>query len=196
MRVELSGHQFTFPQACACCGYPAQSTLVASARNVIGHGRTRYSVMRAWNIPYCFNCARHVRLFYLAHWSSLVVLAASGLSALRLYGDTQSLTVAFQVLIVGLCGAVCLYFFVMRRARYNRVAGCVSVREAARYIGWYGSHHSFEIKSRGFAHSFMSLNERKLINLSPHTVHWLKKSGLDQETAIQTSHRSMTRTRH
>ena len=60
MRVDLSGIRFAFPNECPCCGGMPDGTLVISASRSKGRRVVRTEV-RAWNLPYCNRCIKHIK---------------------------------------------------------------------------------------------------------------------------------------
>src|SRR5262249_31085490 len=57
--VQLSGRQFLFPRACACCGNSANRVLKASAKKSKGQ-RVVHTTTMSWEVPYCAACLAHV----------------------------------------------------------------------------------------------------------------------------------------
>jgi len=193
MRVDISGYQFFFPQTCACCSAPAQTSRTILASQTIGKGRLGTTHTRAWNIPYCKSCAHHVRIFEASLWVVLILALLDTFASLVVLFNTGSITETFSTWCLGLGICTAIFLLLIRTARRSRVPGCTGLSSAVTYIGWQGSQHAFFIRSYRFAYDFMSLNERKLINLHPKTVVWLKRSGIDQTKAPQTSTRYLPR---
>jgi len=107
--------------------------------------------------------------------------------------NAGSLPASAETWTAGLVFTLAVFLVLLRTARRLRVVGCTGIARAVSYIRWQGSHHAFIIRSYRFAYDFMSLNGRKLINLPPHTVRWLKKSGIDQAKAPQAPTRFLPR---
>ena len=67
--------------------------------------------------------------------------------------------------VLGVLVAVSLTL--VRLAKGLCTSDCLGFRPAVRYLGWYGTCHSFEIQSESYAFAFMKANERKLVNVHP-----------------------------
>lgn len=193
MRIDLSGQQFYFPQICACCHAPAQRSLIVHATQVVGRGRLQTTASRAWNIPYCRACIRHVHFWEGALYVVLFGVSMSLVSAALLFVFGAPAPIALTTAVGGGVASFGAFLFLTRMAWRCRVHSCTGITRAVQYLGWEGSHHAFEVRSWRFAYDFMSLNERKLINLSPHALHWLKRSGIDQQKAPQAAKRYLPR---
>lgn len=195
MRIDISGYQFQFPQQCACCGARAEVPLIVSATQTQGKGRLLQHVTRAWSIPYCRQCLRHIRAFELSLLLFLCFLGLAATIAVLVLAESGSPMDALTYLFSGIGGSIALVLLFLLRAFRLKHSGCVGISRSVSYLGWQGSQHSFEVRSWKFAHAFMSANERKLVNLSPHVVRSLQQAGLDQGKAPQTARRYLPRTR-
>src|SRR4051812_13022499 len=60
MRVDVSGHKFSFPHECVCCGGAPQTILSVSASRSTGT-KVVHTSSRSWDFPYCRQCMTHVR---------------------------------------------------------------------------------------------------------------------------------------
>lgn len=165
MRLELSGHQFTFPTRCACCHASANAQLLVSASKSTGK-RVVHTKTQVWDIPYCTRCLSHVKAAAQAATTAKTLTALSIIAALILCYITSSY-LGLILGILGVAGTIMVHNQQLTKARQLCGPSCVSVRAAVAYLGWYGTLHQFEIGSRDFAREFMAANQRKLVNLSP-----------------------------
>lgn len=163
MRVDVSGKQFVFPRQCACCGrFPGtRLTISGSERN--RNSRTRGW---AWDIPYCHDCVRHVRLADRILIGALSLVALAGI-------------VAFIGLALGMSWLICLVVFsiasgvtwsavraLFRNLRKKRFQGCTTLSRSVQYLGSSGSWHSFDFESRAYLSGFVRANRLKVVNAS------------------------------
>lgn len=163
MRVDVSGKQFVFPRQCACCGrYPGTWLTIS------GTERNRNSKTRgwAWDIPYCKQCRKHVRLADNILIGGLAGVTLSGIAAFVALGTGISWARCLLVLVLGTavsCLVVGTLLIVQRRRLYG---ACVSLARSVRYLGSSGSWHSFDFRSQPYLTDFVRSNRHKLVNAS------------------------------
>jgi hypothetical protein len=163
MHIQVSGYLFDWPSACACCGEAPTIYLPASFTRTTGR-RVKRKDTRAWQIPYCDACTRHVRRFETANGMVTpgLILCAVGPLALLLTGGVSPgafwgvVALAFVLLLV-------VYAALRVRARAATRVGCSSVGPAVRYQGWDGSVHTFSMDSSEFGEAFRVANRRKVL---------------------------------
>jgi len=145
MRVELSGHRFIFPNNCACCGKPPDTTITVSATNPA----SKTTPTKTWDIPYCSGCVSHVRSAELAERFNaagcLAVVAVFGLGA----------AVAWWLGVVA--GVACLIAVSLHdkqtcdahrlAAEKARCTSCTGLKQAVDYVSWRATCHCFEVTS-------------------------------------------------
>src|SRR5712664_3453183 len=85
MQIDVSGHQFTFPQLCACCGGTPDSVWSVSASRSRGK-RVVHTTRKRWDVPYCHECVKHVSLYRSVAGIAVLTLVAAGILAL-IVGD-------------------------------------------------------------------------------------------------------------
>ena len=189
MRVELSGIKFKFPNECPCCGGTPDSELLISASRSKGSRVVRTEV-RAWNLPYCSRCVKHV---------GDVERARGQLKLLVLLSILLATFIAFKInplLGVGIGIAALLGASIVYKRQLDRLssgcssASCASIERTVDYLGWHGTLHQFEIRSVRFARNFMESNSGKLVNVSPEARNLLSAS---DETSRPNAPRSASR---
>jgi ribosomal protein L28 len=175
MRVDVSGHLFSFPRACACCGAVPDSTLTVSASRSRG-SRVVRTEGRSWDFPYCTRCIKHVQR---AGTMRMLVRQFIALSVLLgvIVGFSESAYLGFGIGILCVVATVAVGFKLHNLARGP---GCVDADSSIAYLGWSGTLHQFEIASRRFAFDFMVANRRKLVNLSAEAISLLSAEGADR----------------
>ena len=170
MLVEVSGQRFVFPQQCACCGGPSNTTLHAAHSKTWGK-RVIHTKTSSWEFPYCSACIDHVRSYGYAPGVA-VLFAVLVIVIGTLIGS--AITWTEEVLGYGLMAAIFFtiaagivgYVRQARKARGMCSATCVYVGRAVTYVNWYSSVHSFNIMSSKYAALFMLANAKKLINVT------------------------------
>src|SRR5438105_2774861 len=127
MRIDLSGHKFTFPQQCACCGATPQVTFTASASRSTGK-RVVHTTTKAWDFPYCIPCIGHVRkaksagtLATLIIVTSLIVAALSGFAL-------DATIFAVFVGVAGIVGGSWVHQSLMKKAKAMCHPNCACVK--------------------------------------------------------------------
>lgn len=164
MRVEVSAVTLQMPEECACCGAPPDADLTISAEKSWGK-RVIHSEAKTWDIPYCCRCLEHSRRRWdagsfarTATVTSLVVALFVGYLTGWYWGLGLGITLIVLTIV---------YFRrLLRRAESFKSSECTSLHQAVSYVGWSGTLHSFEMKSKKFAHHFMLSNQNKLVNLT------------------------------
>jgi hypothetical protein len=163
MQVQVSGRMLDWPGACVCCGQPPTVYRPAPFTRKTGK-RVKRDDSRAWQIPYCDRCARHVWVFQAANrlfQPGLILCAVIPLALLlagRIAPDAFWGAVVFAVLLL-----VILYAALRACARTLTATGCSSVGPAVRYRGWDSSVHTFSMASSTFGEAFRAVNRRKVI---------------------------------
>ncbi len=165
MLVEVSGQRFSFPQVCACCGHESDASLRASHSKSKGK-RVVHTKTWVWEFPYCKACLAHVSAWNRAAgygflWSILVAIVSGGIVS-SFKSDIGGLVVVV-LWVIGWLVATARY---RRRARLQCSPDCACAFRAVNYVDWYGSTHSFDIRSRTYAARFMLSNRAKVINLT------------------------------
>ncbi|HWZ45504.1 MAG TPA: hypothetical protein VNW97_18665 [Candidatus Saccharimonadales bacterium] len=179
MRVDVSGHQFTFPPTCACCNSAADRQLTISASKSSGK-RVIHTKTQVWDIPYCAHCLAHVGAADRAAGTAKLLTILSLLAAVFLWYLT-SFYIALIFGILAIIGTAILHGKQMSNARAMCSPACMSVSRAIAYLGWHGTLHRFEVLSPNFARDFMAANQRKLVNLTPQARDLLASSGITAE---------------
>jgi hypothetical protein len=175
VRVDLSGHNFVFPNECACCGAAPDGELTVSASRSWG-SKVVHTETKSWDFPYCTGCIRHIRAVEAAgSLARLLTFLSILLAVLVGFGVGPYWGAAIGILAV--VGTVVVYGKRLRQARAECGANCVDADKAIVYLGWYGTLHRFEIGSQHFARDFMTANQNKLVNLSSEARTLLSSSG-------------------
>ena len=165
MRVDVSGHVFVFPYECACCSSPPDCELTISSTRSWGK-RVRHFETKAWQIPYCSNCLRHIRSMQAAGaFARLFTCLSILLGVIVGFGVDGILGAGMGILSV--TATVVVFSTKLRGARAECSPNCAKAEAAIDYLGWSGTLHQFEVSSQRFAFDFMTANQRKLVNLSP-----------------------------
>lgn len=159
--VEVSARILHWPNACACCGGAASTSIPAATIRRRGKRVVR-TESKWWRIPYCHDCRAHTRhshgaigSFQLA--STLALIA--GICALLNWNIWAGF---FGVAVIA--AAVGAIF--TRQSLGASCSRCVSYSPAVRYLGWYGTIHSFEFDNRDFAEAFIKQNRAKVISVN------------------------------
>ncbi len=175
MKVEVSGHIFSFPRACACCGAEPDNTLTVSASRSTG-SRVVRTEGSTWDFPYCTRCIKHVQR---AETMRILVRQFTALSILVgiVVGFAESAYLGIGAGIIGVVATLAVGF---KLHHLTRGPGCVDADVSIVYLGWSGTLHQFEIASDRFAFDFMVANRRKLVNLSAKAISLLSTEGVDQ----------------
>jgi hypothetical protein len=176
MRIDLSGHKFTFPQQCACCGAAPQTTLSASATKKTGK-RVVHTDTKSWAFPYCSKCTWHVRAAANARTMAWIISVGSLVVAAYLAFGSDQIGIGLVVAAIGIGSAIWLYNVLMSKAKMMCCATCAAVKTAVGYYGWQGACHMFEVVSSAYALAFMLANQTKLVNVRPEVWHWLQANG-------------------
>lgn len=176
MRVDVSGHKFSFPHQCACCGAMPQTTLTASASRSTGK-KVVHTTSKSWDFPYCVQCTEHVRAASNAVSTTAFIIITSLVAAGYIYFFTDASVFGVIVGIGGIVGGIFAYNSLMAKAKRMCGSNCACVQSAVGYLGWQGSCHMFEIISSGYALAFMVANQSKLVNVRPEVWQWLQANG-------------------
>jgi hypothetical protein len=163
VQVQVSGQLLDWPHACACCGQAPDNYLSASFTRKTGQ-RVKRTDTRAWQIPYCARCARHVRMFSTANSVFRVGLILCAVVSLVLLLSGRVPPDAFWgTVVLALLILLLLYTALRVWARLLTGADCSSVGPAVRYRGWDASVHSFSIANSEFGEAFIVANRRKVL---------------------------------
>jgi len=163
MRVSLSGKQFVFPRECACCGSYPLTSISVSGTEKNRRARTKGWV---WEIPYCQNCKRHVRLADGILMTGLGLLALSFVSSALVTAASRSLGSGVLTLTLSASSSLLTGLIGWLIARRRQNPNCCGLTRAALYIGSAGSCHTFDFKSGFYAAEFVRANHRKIVNAS------------------------------
>jgi hypothetical protein len=172
MQVDLSGQKFVFPQNCACCGGPPETTFTASASRSRGK-KVVHTTTKSWEFPYCKKCCEHVAAAKGAVAATTFIVLAAVIVALYVAIAWEQGAIG---LLLGAGGLACsggINSRLMSKAKALCSAGCVTVKPAVSYLGWQGSCHMFGINSPAYARAFMLANQNKLVNVRPEVWKWL-----------------------
>ncbi len=163
MRVDVSGKQFVFPRQCACCGrFPGtRLTIIGSERN-----RNSRTGGWAWDIPYCHDCVRHVRLADRILVGALSLVALSGLVGFIGLALGASWFICFVGILFASAVTWAAVRVLFRNLRRRRFEGCTTLNRSVRYLGSSGNWHSFDFESRAYLSGFVRANRLKLVNAS------------------------------
>lgn len=184
MRIDLSGHKFTFPQQCACCGAPPQTVLSASATRTTGK-RVVHTDTRTWDFPYCFVCTAHVSAAKSASIAAVVIVGTAILALVYCSFGLDQSGLGMVLCAAGICIAIVVYNKMMSKAKSMCSATCVTVKSAVGYLGWQGACHMFEVFSSPYALAFMLANQNKLVNVRPEVWRWLEDNGYGTSSGRQ-----------
>lgn len=178
MRVDVSGKQFAFPRQCACCGRFPGTWLTIS-----GTERNRNSKTSgwAWDIPYCHQCLRHVKLADRILVVALTLVALLGAGAFVAFGFGVAWFVGLTLALLGCAFALLGVAWLFARLRQAQFAGCVTLNRSVRYLGSSGSWHSFEIRSRSYVSAFVRANRLKLVNASASIRSMLREHEMSEQ---------------
>jgi len=176
MRIDLSGHKFTFPQQCACRGAAPQTSLAASATRTTGK-RVVHTDTRSWDFPYCLSCTAHVKA---AKDAAIAAGFISGGSILIFMFCSFALDQAGLGLLLCAAGigfAIFTHNSMMSKAKSMCSSTCAAVKSAIGYHGWQGACQMFEVVPPQYALAFMLTNQKKLVNVRPEVWQWLQTNG-------------------
>jgi hypothetical protein len=176
MRIELSGHKFTFPQQCACCGAVPQTTRSASATRTTGK-KVVHTNTKSWDFPYCFACSAHVQAAAGALGAAGAVVTVALLAAGYVCFGLDQTAISIFLCIAGIGGAIAIFNTLMSKAKAMCSTTCAAVKSAVGYHGWQGACHMFEVLSPDYALAFMLANQNKLLNVRPDVWQWLQANG-------------------
>ncbi|MCS7270090.1 MAG: hypothetical protein NZ703_03300, partial [Gemmataceae bacterium] len=59
--VQISARISRWPEVCACCCRPADTTILVSATRTKGK-RVIQTESKSWHVPYCSNCLEHIKV--------------------------------------------------------------------------------------------------------------------------------------
>lgn len=147
--VRTSVPAVRFPQKCACCCGLVETFQLSGMSKTILSGEPRF-----WEIPYCFNCAKHVR----GHYGLWFVIAAALLLLAGLIGAVNRTDGVFVLPVGGIFGALAIWEW----SRWKKLFGdgCRAIHgRAARYLGWNGSNHVFTFENDSYASEFKEMND-------------------------------------
>src|SRR5438105_1419209 len=113
MRVDVSGHQFEFPQQCACCATTANTVYTVSASRSRGTRVVR-TTTKKWDIPYCSRCIAHVALYGRAKSSASLCAVVTILIAVLFHN-------AFSFFVI-VAGAMLTYAALLHFQQKARLA--------------------------------------------------------------------------
>src|SRR5213593_504629 len=133
MRIDVSGHQFTFPQVCACCGAPPDTVWTVSASRSRGK-RVVHTTSKRWDVPYCKECAGHASLYRSAAGIALLAFVVGGVLALIVGDALGALVFALAIL-----SSIMVFWRLRARATAQRKAACSVSGPAVNYLGWEGT---------------------------------------------------------
>jgi serine/threonine protein kinase len=157
--VVVAGERLRWPDRCACCLEPADSTLLVEHTGGDGPFYL-FDETRGWDVPYCSQCLEHVRLVAESGSPGLGRLAAAPLVGAALGGPIGFL--------VGLGGAAAasLIGAAARGAEVERLLrpSCTALGPAVGYQGWDADTHTFLFLNRGFADAFRDENAGAIVS--------------------------------
>jgi|SRR5579862_75305 len=165
MHVDVSGYLLAMPCRCACCGSTPDTQLTVGATKTRGK-RVRHTQTRTWAFPYCGYCVGHIGAAESARTFTRVLAVLSIFTGILVGSYTQPAT-GITAAILALIGTIITGFACSSRARARCKPTCASVDQAISYLGWHGTLHRFEIQSADFTRDFVTVNEKKVVNLSP-----------------------------
>lgn len=157
MRIELSGRTFHFPPECVCCGSVASTEFVASATKTRGK-RTVTSTTREWRFPSCAACEAHRATYGSANLPAFFSV---------LLGVVLAVVLWWWLFPIGVVTAVLLVQSAHSKAESERSEKCVTASAPARFVGWQGTVHVFDVQSTDYARAFLALNSHKAVNIRP-----------------------------
>jgi hypothetical protein len=171
--IKVSARILHWPEVCACCLGPADSTLDASHTRVTGVRVVRENT-RVWPIPYCQRCRDHIAAHVDASAARaqggwfvvLALLLGTGAGVLAYHHEFGIALAAFAgAVVTALLGLWRLLVAAAHAARIRRLfqASCCRITPAIVYHGWAGSVHDFSFYSPDYAARFRQLNARKIL---------------------------------
>jgi hypothetical protein len=155
--VAVVGERLRWPDRCACCLEPPDTTLLAEHTGGDGPFYL-FEETRGWDVPYCSQCLEHVRLAAESGTTGLGGIAAP------LVGAALGGPIGF---LVGLGGAAAasLIGAAHRGSELERLLrpSCAAVGPAVGYLGWDGDTHTFVFANRTFADAFRDENAAAIV---------------------------------
>lgn len=157
--VQLRAERLRWPDGCACCFQPADSTYLAEYTGASGPF-AMFTETRGWDVPYCSTCLRHLDLAASPAPGGGVGTALAGAAAGLLLGGPVGL-------LLGLGGGAAMAA-AGTAARQAQLAAalrptCVAVGPAIAYLGWYDDTHAFCLLNRAFAEELRRRNAANVV---------------------------------
>jgi serine/threonine protein kinase len=151
--IEVTGASLKWPQNCACCFEPADSTFridYTTGGGFLG----MFQETRGWDVPYCSQCLEHVQLDESRPGGNL----GGALAGAAIGGGLG--------LLIGLgSAAYSLYGAAKHQSRLESVLKptCVAIGPAVAYRGWYQDTHDFTFLNWSYADAFRRENGGQLV---------------------------------
>lgn len=162
--VQVSARILHWPDMCACCGGPADTSFAAGFSKSKGKRVVR-TESKWWKVPYCRDCIKHVRGQRAAvagcYWSVGAAIAAIIGAAAGGGGPGRPTPFVIAALVVAAAGCV-VAFYAYSAAKRRACGDCDYLVPAVRYLGWYGAVHTFEFDNGDYADEFIRANGGKL----------------------------------
>jgi serine/threonine protein kinase len=146
--VEVKGPELQWPDRCVCCFQPSDSTYTVQ-RTLPSGFLSLFEETRAWDVPYCTQCLRHVELDAAGPASGL-----GGMVAGAFMGGPIGLLIGVGSAAASLIGLN------QHQSQMERLLkpSCATVGPAVSYRGWYKDTHAFTFLNREFADVFRRQN--------------------------------------
>lgn len=155
--VTVQGDRLHWPNQCACCFEPADTSY--PAEHTGGNGPFGlFEETRRWDVPYCSACLDHVRAANDLSGPGMGPLAAGPLAGVML-GGPIGLLVGLGVAAASLVGSA------KKSSELEKLIkpSCVALGPAVAYRGWDGDMDGFTFASRPFTEAFLRENADKIV---------------------------------
>lgn len=152
MQIIIAGRSAHFPDHCACCFGPAEQSCSVSERVGGGGGDTTST----WFVPYCTQCAEHVRSLHIGIGIFLLFFFSLGFFYLQ-------------------------YRLIWKPRREKRAQAmckpeCSDIYGVRYQFDKQGDRHAFLFPSDEYARAFVEANGDVIVNPSPEVAGLLGRS--------------------
>jgi hypothetical protein len=159
-QFQISAKLLHWPRKCACCSEPSNALIRASASKTKGK-RVRHTTTSSWEVPYCTVCLSHKAAFDAASWWLIGGFVLGLLLWLLITNGTGSGIGGFipGALVFG--ASFWPFVKAQASARAQMRPTCCTPAVAVRYLGWYGTFHTFQFSSKTYTDEFLRANSSK-----------------------------------
>lgn len=159
-QFQISAKMLQWPRKCACCGEAPNTSIRASASKTKGK-RVKHTTTSWWEVPYCTTCLSHKRAYEAASWWLIAGFVVGLLVWFLITNSTGSGLGGFIPGIVILGASVWPFTKAQAAARAQMRPTCCTPTVAVRYLGWYGTFHTFQFSSQAYTDEFLLANRSK-----------------------------------